>query len=268
MIVDGKSIAADILASVKKEMITHGLTPVVRAVNVCPTKATESYLKIKAAKAGEAGMRLEVERLHDDASTEEVVQAVRVPGADAVIVQLPLPVSIQQKEVCDALPVQKDADVLSSVAYEAFVKGEEHALLPPVVAAIVEVLSRAGIDPNGMNVAVVGGGVLVGKPAAVELERLGAKVTVFRKGDDLTALREADIVVSGAGVPGLITPTYLRQGVVLIDAGTSESAGALAGDMDPACADVAAVFTPVPGGVGPVAVACLFRNVAKLVSSR
>jgi methylenetetrahydrofolate dehydrogenase (NADP+)/methenyltetrahydrofolate cyclohydrolase len=86
-----------------------------------------------------------------------------------------------------------------------------------------------------------------------------------KESSDFSILKSADIVVSGAGVPHLIKPEMLRQGVVLIDAGTSESDGALAGDADPACAEVASVFTPVPGGVGPIAVACLFRNVLRLL---
>lgn len=77
-------------------------------------------------------------------------------------------------------------------------------------------------------------------------------------------LKEADIVVSGAGSPHFIKPHMLKSGVVLIDAGTSEQAGKLAGDCDPACAEVVSVFTPVPGGVGPVAVAMLFKNLATL----
>ena len=100
------------------------------------------------------------------------------------------------------------------------------------------------------------------------LRALGAEVSVVTKeSGDLSLLTDADIVISGAGVPGLIRPEHLKEGVVLIDAGTSESGGAIVGDADPACAEVASVFTPVPGGVGPVAVACLFRNVAALLGS-
>lgn len=80
----------------------------------------------------------------------------------------------------------------------------------------------------------------------------------------LAALKDADIVILGAGEPGLVKPEMLKEGVVLIDAGTSEAGGKLAGDADPACAAVASVFTPVPGGVGPIAVAMIFKNLAQL----
>ena len=81
-------------------------------------------------------------------------------------------------------------------------------------------------------------------------------------------LRQADIIVSGAGEPGLIVPELIRDGAVLIDSGTSEQGGRIAGDADPACADKASVFTPVPGGVGPIAVAMIFKNLFVLISPK
>jgi methylenetetrahydrofolate dehydrogenase (NADP+)/methenyltetrahydrofolate cyclohydrolase len=93
------------------------------------------------------------------------------------------------------------------------------------------------------------------------LRQQGAHVTVLTSADEVSAaLGAADIIVSGAGSPHLIKPEHVKPGAVLIDAGTSESGGTLAGDADPACANVTSVFTPVPGGVGPIAVAKLFEN--------
>ena len=190
--------------------------------------------------------------------------------ADALIVQLPVPMGINQKEVCDTIPVEKDADVLSSGAREKFESGDTGALLPPVVGAVREIFTRNGINPKGGRAVVIGDGWLVGNPAAVWLRQQGAHVFVLTsKSSDLsTALKGADIIVSGAGVPHLLKPEYLKQGVVLIDAGTSESNGTIAGDANPACADKCALFTPVPGGVGPLAVACLFENVVTLAERR
>ena len=111
---------------------------------------------------------------------------------------------------------------------------------------------------------LIGAGRLVGKPAGVLFERLGAKVTMLVKGDSLEPTKAADIIISGAGVPGLIKPKMLKQGVVLIDAATSESSGLLVGDAEPSCSAKCSVFTPVPGGVGPIAVACLFENAVTL----
>lgn len=265
MIVDGRSIAASVLASVKEEVALLDRVPVVRAITCAPSPATQSYLRIKAARAQDAGMHLEVLELADTADEVAFEDAIRAPGADAVIVQLPVPAHLDVDRIVNAIPIEQDADVLSRAAYDAFVTSEA-ALMPPVVSAIETIFNAQYVDPMGARAVVVGQGKLVGLPAKEWLTRMGAQVTtITRELPNPTALKEADIVVSGAGVPGLITPDDVRDGVVLIDAGTSESGGQITGDIDPACAQKALVYTPVPGGVGPVAVACLFRNVARLL---
>ncbi len=261
MIIDGRQIASEILAATRTRVAAFGRMPVVRAITVAPNAATESYLRIKAAQAEAAGMTLEVVRLPEIATDEDIIQAIHASGADAVIVQLPLPSSFNTKKILDAIPQEKDADVLSRAARAG-------TLLPPVAAAVKEILEHAHIKVENKNAVVVGKGWLVGDPVAAWLTHMGARVKVLtRESGDLTnAFKNADIVISGAGVAYLIKPNMLKQSVALIDAGTSESDGALAGDADPACAEVASVFTPVPGGVGPIAVACLFSNVADLLT--
>jgi methylenetetrahydrofolate dehydrogenase (NADP+) / methenyltetrahydrofolate cyclohydrolase len=265
MIIDGRAIAADILASAKSSVASLGRELVVRAVVMQPNAATHSYLRIKGARAEDAGMRLEIVLVPDNATTEEVMDAVATPGSDAVIVQLPLPESVTASLIIDEIPLSKDADVLSKIAYENFAYRKEGALLPPVVAAIKEVLSRNSVEIAGKRAVILGSGKLVGQPAAAWLEEMGADILVLtRQSESLAELAHADIVILGAGSPHLVKPEMLKKGVVLIDAGTSESAGAIVGDADPACADVASLFTPVPGGMGPIAVACLFQNAALL----
>ena len=105
---------------------------------------------------------------------------------------------------------------------------------------------------------------LAGQLALDERAQSGADVTVLEKGDSFDTLKDADIIVLGAGEPGLVKPEHIKDGVVLIDAGTSEVSGKVAGDADPACAEKASVFTPVPGGVGPIAVAMIFKNLSAL----
>ncbi|HEV7121505.1 MAG TPA: bifunctional 5,10-methylenetetrahydrofolate dehydrogenase/5,10-methenyltetrahydrofolate cyclohydrolase [Candidatus Paceibacterota bacterium] len=268
MIVDGRAIAADILAATKEEVAKLPHAPVVRAVVVTPSPATESYLKVKSARAEDAGMTMETVRIPDDASNEAVIAAVTAPGADAIIVQLPLPKHLDLDAILASIPREKDADVLSPEAYADFEQGSAGALMPPVAAAIAEICARSSVEVAGAKALVVGNGRLVGQPVWHWLHQQGAAALIVTRATQSTLpalLPNMDIVVSGAGSPGLITPEHLKQGVVLIDAGTSESSGAIVGDADPACAQTAAVFTPVPGGVGPVAVACLFRNAAILV---
>lgn len=255
MILDGRKLAGEILArtKVRASKLTH--VPNVVALSASDAPATRSYLGIKNRYAKDAGCNFEVRPYPSDFS-----------DADAVIIQLPLPGGVDSKATLDTLPVEKDADVLSSAARAKFEGRGPGALLPPVVAAIAEILQKNNVKVKAMKAVVIGSGWLVGAPAASYLKQQGALVTTLNsKTEDITsALLAADIIVSGAGSSHLIKPGMLKQGVVLIDAGTSESGGALAGDADPACAAKCALFTPVPGGVGPVAVAKLFENVVTL----
>jgi len=248
MIVDGKQIATEILARTKTRAMALPHPPRVVAIVASDTPATRSYLAIKTKRALDAGCVLEVRPLGSNAD-----------DADAIIVQLPLAEEQDTKAILNAIPLEKDADVLSMAARE---KGE---LLPPVAAAVREIFVRNTIDPKGKRAVVIGYGWLVGTPAAVWLRAQGANVEVLTsESAGLSALATADIIVSGAGVPRLIRPEMLKEGVVLIDAATSESSGEIVGDADPACVLKCSLFTPVPGGVGPIAVACLFENVVSL----
>lgn len=253
MIIDGRALARDILARAKARAQKLARPPRVVAIVGNKTPATLSYLKIKGLRAVDAGCIFETRSF--GASYDD---------ADAVILQLPVPEGMNQKELCDAIPVEKDADVLSSVARA------EGRLLPPVVGAVKKILEFGKIEVKGKKAVVIGNGWLVGDPCAKWLAQQGTDVIVLTSKSDnfAAALRAADIIVSGAGSPHLIKPEMLKQSVVLIDAGTSESNGTLAGDADPACVEKCALFTPVPGGVGPLAVACLFANVVTLAERK
>mgnify|MGYP001584455448 CR=1 FL=1 len=257
MIIDGRALAKEILARAKTRAQKLPRPPLVVALTASDTPATRSYLAIKQKRAEDAGCIFETRTL-----------GAKFDDADAVIVQLPVPVGVNQKEVCDAIPVEKDADVLSSAARAQFeMMGLRNpSLLPPVVGAVREIFMQNGIEAKGKRAVVIGDGWLVGNPCAKWLVQQGSDVEVvtLESGNLTAALRAADIIVSGAGSPHLIKPEMLQQGLALLDAGTSESDGALVGDADPACADKCSLFTPVPGGVGPVSVACLFENVVTL----
>ncbi len=266
MIIDGRILAGEVLtrAKVRVQKLSH--PPRVLALVASETPATKSYLLIKAARAADAGCILEVRQFPESVSTADLQSAIQNSDADAIIVQLPLRDGIDAKEMCDTISFSKDADVLSSAARAKFERGDSDALLPPVVGAVREIFLHGGIDVKGKKAIIVGGGWLVGNPCAKWLKQQGAKVSVLTsESDNLSAtLRVADIIVSGAGSPHLIASDMLKKDVVLIDAGTSESGGAIVGDADPACAEVCSLFTPVPGGVGPLAVAMLFENAVTL----
>lgn len=259
MIIDGRALAREILSETKARALRLSTPPSFLAVAVSPLPATESYLKMKREQAESVGIKMNV-RTYAHSTTDELVKMLAEVTEDAVIIQLPLPGTIDMHRVLDAIPPEKDADVLATRTRE------NSALMHPVAAAVKEILNRTEVDPRGKRVAVVGKGWLVGAPAAEWLRSVGARVTVVTRdeGNLADALREAEIVVSGAGVAGLIQKEYIMPGAVVIDIGTSELGGSLKGDVAPDVAEIASVFTPVPGGVGPITVAFLLQNVVTL----
>lgn len=216
----------------------------------------ESFVKIKEKAAAKLGVTLVRSELLPGASTDEAIAAVLdlAPEVDGIIVQLPLPSHIDTERVLSAIPGDKDVDGISL----------SPLVRPPVAEAVREILEHQKVEVRGLSAAVVGEGRLVGRPSADLLRDLGAHVDVLTRGDSLEELKNADIVVLGAGEPGLVKKTHLKEGVIVIDAGTSETGGKVLGDADPDCAEVARIFTPVPGGVGPIAVAMIFKNLFAL----
>jgi methylenetetrahydrofolate dehydrogenase (NADP+) / methenyltetrahydrofolate cyclohydrolase len=284
MIIDGRALAREVLARTRARVSRAGRgTPKILVIVANETPATKSYLAIKSKRATDAGCVLEVMQFSTDTSTAALHAAVLSASADAIIVQLPLPSGVDTKAVCDAIPLEKDADVLSDIARAKFEMGDADALLPPVVGAVQNILAFGNVEIAGkppfakgyggaMKAVVIGDGWLVGKPVATWFKQQGAEVTVLtvetEQKEFTAALRAANIIISGAGSPHLIKPNMLKEGIVLIDAGTSESGGEVVGDADPACAAKCSLFTTVPGGVGPLAVAYLFDNAVTLAERK
>ena len=257
MIVDGKKIAEEILQELEEER--QGLPPILKLGVVVGRgdESSASFVRIKERVAER--LRIVVVR-EEIQTTEQALRAIDrlYRTAQGIIVQLPLPAGrqgspgVDTERVLQALPKERDIDFTNA----------------PVAMAVEEVLKHTKTKVKGKKAVVVGYGRLVGAPAAELLKRLGAKVTVLQASDPLLPLAEADIVVLGAGSPGLVQPEMLKKGVVLIDAGTSESQGKVVGDAAPECAEVASFFTPVPGGIGPIAVAMIFRNLFTLAKAK
>lgn len=261
MIVDGRAIAAEINADTKKRVEALGRVPSFLAISVAPNPATQSYLRMKCRQAEVLGISMEVRILDEKITTEEIIDVVQNAQSDAVIVQLPLPSSVDTSRVIAAIAPAKDADVLSPQTRL------NNVLQHPIAMAIAEIFQRYNVNPKGMRVVVVGNGWLVGSPASSWLQQEGAEVTVVTReqGDLTNELKRAEVVVSGAGSPILIKSDDIAKGAIVIDIGTSELGGSLSGDVSPEVASVAGLYTPVPGGVGPITVACLFRNVVTLL---
>lgn len=263
MIIDGKKIAADIYLELSDFFKTHHAKLSILVVGENPV--IESFVRIKTRAAERLGIHILREDLKKISSTADVVDALQrlAHSADALIAQLPLPKHVDLNAVLSSIPTDKDVDALNPRhSTERFVEA-------PVALAVMEILKRSHIETAGKRVVVIGAGRLVGLPTAEILKKNGATVSMFTLQEgSIEDLKSADIIVSGAGKPGLIKPEHLKKGVALIDAGASEQGGVIKGDADPACAEVAPVFTPVPGGVGPVAVAMIFRNLRTLMTKK
>lgn len=258
MIIDGKAIAESIYESLGSQASGLKLGIVVASHD----PVIESFVRIKTKAAQRLGIEMRRADLLNQPTTADAIAAIEklAPHVNGLIVQLPLPAELDTDAVLKAIPPYLDVDALNPA-----VKEGDRIVQAPVAEAIEEILKRSNVAIENKKCVVVGGGRLVGAPAAAMLQRLGGNVSIITLEEgSLNELRNADIVVSGAGSPGLIKPEMIKEGAVLIDAGTSESGGKIIGDSDPACAEKCAVFTPVPGGVGPVAVAMIFRNLRSL----
>lgn len=268
MIIDGRSIAVAVQDELRALIEKSGARPtlaIFTALDRLPENkrlAIEKFVGKKKVCAEATGIGVVEYTLPE--TTEEAEELISTCKADGIVVQLPLPESLDTERLCNAISLEKDVDLLSEAARQEFMKGNA-PVLPPVVGAIAEIIKRHAVPIKNKKAVVIGKGALVGRPAAAWLEHEGAKVTVLDRGADQKAqTKDADIIVLGAGSPGLLTPDMVRDGVAVFDAGTSEAAGVLKGDADPKVAERAALFTPGPGGVGPITVAVLFKNLLTL----
>lgn len=278
MIVDGKKLAEEIKTELKAEVLNLGNRRIrLAVVKVGENLVTEKFLSVKKKFGNDVGIDVRIYEIPEDVSTnklrEKVSEIVHIKENDGVIVQLPLPSQINTQYILDALIPEKDLDMLSSKSMGLFSSGRSK-ILPPVVASIDFIFKKYSIDPRGKRTAVIGAGRLVGKPVATWLINQGAAVSVADENtspDHLSLITSnSDILVSGVGKANIISADMVSEGIVAIDCGTSvgdsstKSERALRGDIDPAVAEKASLFSPVPGGVGPLTVAMLFKNLVEL----
>lgn len=258
MIIKGKEIASQIKKELKFDNEpVFGVFEMVDGIEQGVRMATEKFIEIKKKFAKDVGVKVVEVKLPVSFTTEDVVDKIKETESqfDGIIVQFPLPKHIDIEKVRNSIPAKKDIDVVGDRAREEF------KMYSPVIGAFKEILDRNEVSIKGKKVVIIGRGELVGKPAAIYFEREEADVVSLGKGSDIIKETiDADILVLGAGVPGLIKPEMIKDGVIILDAGTSEDKGKLAGDADPACAEKASIFTPVPGGIGPIMIAVLFKN--------
>jgi methylenetetrahydrofolate dehydrogenase (NADP+)/methenyltetrahydrofolate cyclohydrolase len=274
-LIDGKGFAEGLRARIAEQAAAlkaaHGLVPGLAAVLVGEDVASQVYVRNKERQTVEAGMNSVGRRLPAETSQAKLLEIVAGLNADpavhGILVQLPLPAQIDAEAVVDAIDPAKDVDGFHPVNVGLLSAGRD-ALVPCTPAGCMMLLEDTLSDLTGCHAVVVGRSNIVGKPVAQLLLAANCTVTIAHsRTKDLPAIcREADVLVAAVGRPRMIQGDWIRPGATVIDVGINrvEAAGGktrLVGDVDfDAAVKVAGAITPVPGGVGPMTIACLLRN--------
>jgi methylenetetrahydrofolate dehydrogenase (NADP+)/methenyltetrahydrofolate cyclohydrolase len=269
-ILDGKKIAQEIISNINKQVGESGLRFKLAFLQIGKSSAGESYLKQKRKACEAAGIGFELLRFKENAKEAALIAAIRrlnqKKDVSGVVVQLPLPFLIDAQAVLDSVSSQKDPDCLSQTRFVKFSVGRS-VVMPPVVSAISRLLAYYHIDIKGKRIVVIGSGALVGRPTAMWLLNNRATFSVLNTSTPKisTYTKIADIIITGTGQPGLLTGKMIKSGAVIIDAGSGYKDGRVCGDADwETVSKKARYITPVPGGIGPLTVACLLENLVIL----
>lgn len=277
-IIDGKKIAADVRAQVAAEVqrlvSENGLKPGLAVVLVGEDPASKVYVKNKAQQTVEVGMNSWEYKLPAETSETDLLAMVdklnKDPACHGILVQLPLPKHINSEKVLNSIHPDKDVDGFHPVNVGRLWVGER-ALVPCTPTGSVILAKTVAPNLSGMNAVVIGRSNIVGKPVAALLLRENCTVTIAhsRTKDLAGVVRAADLVVAAVGIPEMVRGDWIKPGAIVIDVGINritgpDGKGKLVGDVNYAeCEKVAGAITPVPGGVGPMTIACLLRNAAQ-----
>lgn len=267
IIIDGRKISKDILEEVKKEVSTLPFVPIFCDVLVGNDLVSKQYVNIKRKMAESIGINFHEAFFSEEITTEEIISEIAklndIENMCGIIVQLPLPIHLDTRAILDAIDPRLDVDCLGSNASNLFYKGEGKISFPTALACM-RILEEIKMDFTNNKIVVLGQGELVGKPVSFLLKQKGINhICLNSKTENKEEiLKDADLIISGIGREHYIKSDMIKNGVNIIDAGTSESAGSVVGDVDfESVKDKINFISPVPGGVGPVTVAMLFKNV-------
>jgi methylenetetrahydrofolate dehydrogenase (NADP+)/methenyltetrahydrofolate cyclohydrolase len=273
-VIDGKAFAAEVRERVAVEVAklkAGGITPGLAVVLVGEDPASQVYVRSKGKQTVEAGMHSVEKRLPATASEAEVLAVVAALNADpaihGILVQLPLPGQVDESKVLAAIDPAKDVDGFH-ISNVGLLGTGQKAMVPCTPLGSLMLLRDLHGDLSGMEAVVIGRSNIVGKPMAQLLLRDSCTVTIAhsRTRDLPAVVRRADIVVAAVGRPQMVKGDWIKPGATVIDVGINRTPGEngkdrLVGDVDFASVlEVAGAITPVPGGVGPMTIACLLAN--------
>ena len=269
ILMDGNRLRDEIVAKLAQTIAAAGSPPVCLAtVLVGDDAPSQRYVRNKHVQAGKAGMLSRNEILPADAGQAQVEDVVgrlaQDPSVHGILVQSPLPHGYDEEQVLSLIPADKDVDGLTSQSMGRLVRG-----LPGLVGCtplgVIRLLERYGVATSGKRAVVIGRSTLVGLPLSLLLARKGIDATVTiahsRTADLIDVCRNADIVVGAVGQAHLITAAHIKPGAAVIDVGISRTEAGIVGDVDfDSVQAVAGAITPMPGGTGPMTIACLLEN--------
>ncbi|ANZ33719.1 bifunctional methylenetetrahydrofolate dehydrogenase/methenyltetrahydrofolate cyclohydrolase FolD [Staphylococcus carnosus] len=269
-ILDGKQIAKDYRQGLQDQVEAlkeKGYTPKLSVILVGNNGASLSYVKSKKKAAEKIGMISEIVHLEETATEEEVLNELeRLNNDDSVsgiLVQVPLPSQVSEQKVLEAINPEKDVDGFHPQNIGKLYI-DEQTFVPCTPLGIMELLKNADIDLDGKDAVVIGRSHIVGQPVSKLLIQQNATVTILHShSKDMSKyLKEADVIVSAVGKPGLVTKEDVKEGAVVIDVGnTPDENGKLKGDVEyEDVKEVAGAITPVPGGVGPMTITMVLNN--------
>lgn len=269
-ILNGRALAKTIKNDLTSHVATLKKQPQLRIVSIGEDAASKIYIQQKVKFGQAIGVKVAVDTYDSGVTTNSLLNAiVSLNNNEAVtgyIIQLPLPQTINAPQVFEAISPLKDADGLSNTNIGRLTNGHS-SIIPATTRAITRLLQSNSIPLEGKNILVVGRSNLVGKPTALHLTNLGATVTIAHsKTTNLSTISsQSDIVITATGHPKLLTRGDFKPGAMVIDVGINRTSAGIVGDVDSADLEGhVAAYTPVPGGVGPLTVACLFENVVNL----
>ena len=268
-IIDGKAISKKVREAVKQDVKTLPTKPCLLVILVGHDQASEIYVASKEKACKNTGIESRTIRLDENVAQKEVIDCIKKANADkditGILVQMPLPGHMNPKTVVDAIDPNKDVDGLHAINQGKLMLGEK-GIIPATPKGIMRLLQEYCVDLEGKNAIVIGRSMLVGKPLAMLLLQKNATVTMAHsKTKNLKEIcQNMDIIVSAVGKPKTVTEDMVKEGAIIIDVGTNRVLGTLVGDVDYLLvAPKTSRITPVPGGVGPMTIACLLENVVE-----
>jgi methylenetetrahydrofolate dehydrogenase (NADP+) / methenyltetrahydrofolate cyclohydrolase len=271
-LMDGRALAERIRGEVAAEVARRGRLGLA-TVLVGDDAASDIYIRLKHKALDEVGiegcdLRLPA-AIAQDALLATVEELNRDDTVDGILVQLPLPDHLDEAPVIRAVDPRKDVDGLHPVNAGLLYLGRP-GHVPATPLGIMALLEEYDVPLEGANAVVVGRSAIVGKPVALLLLAANATVTLSHsRTRDLPArTREADVLVVAVGSAGLVGADGIKEGAAVVDVGMNRTDEGVRGDVDPAVAERAALYTPVPGGVGPMTIAMLLRNTVKAAQYR